>query len=172
MRPRERAPWLLAALGFGLVAWGLRGPSHADVVAPRCGAVALVDGALVCDDALDVTDACGRRHVLRSGDALDAAGCGEPSRMSPDDLAALGVAIDPNRDSAADLASLPGIGPVLAERIVRGRPYADLDALLEVKGIGPRTLARIRPRLTTDDATVSARPSAPQSPRPSSAKPR
>ena len=150
-RDGGRGPWLLAAFGLFVVAWGLRGPRREVVDAAPCTRVAFVGDALVCDDALRVVDACGTTHGLRSGDVLDPAACEPPSRMAASDLAGLAVPLDPNLDDAASLASLPGIGPVLAARIVEGRPYADLDALLEVKGIGPRTLERISPRLTISD---------------------
>jgi competence protein ComEA len=59
--------------------------------------------------------------------------------------------LDVNRAGEAELALLPNIGKVLAERIVRHRqaegPFADHDELLQVKGIGPKTLARIKPYL-------------------------
>ncbi len=71
--------------------------------------------------------------------------------MAAEDLAALGIEVDPNQADADELQSLPGIGPVLATRIVQGRPYPDAEALLEVKGVGPRTLARIKPRLSLPD---------------------
>ncbi len=56
--------------------------------------------------------------------------------------------MDPNRAGVAELTRLPGIGPALAGRIVAERdrhgPYASPEALLRVRGIGPKTLARIR----------------------------
>jgi competence ComEA-like helix-hairpin-helix protein len=59
--------------------------------------------------------------------------------------------IDVNRADAAALATLPGIGPVLAARIVAYRdsvgPFPDLDALVAVRGVGPATLERLRPLL-------------------------
>jgi len=66
--------------------------------------------------------------------------------MSPAWIKALALPVDVNRASAAELESLPRIGPVLAGRIVEGRPYGRLDDLDEVKGIGPKTLARLETR--------------------------
>jgi len=60
--------------------------------------------------------------------------------------------IDLNRADAAALESLPGIGPVLAERIVAWReangPFPNVDVLGEVSGIGPALMARLRPLIT------------------------
>lgn len=55
--------------------------------------------------------------------------------------------IDPNTATQQQLESLPTIGPVLAARIVEGRPYQGVEDLLRVRGIGPKTLATIKPRL-------------------------
>ena len=55
--------------------------------------------------------------------------------------------IDPNTATQQHLESLPTIGPVLAARIVKGRPYQGVEDLLRVRGIGPKTLATIKPRL-------------------------
>ena len=54
--------------------------------------------------------------------------------------------IDLNAADAVELQRLPGIGPVTAERIIAGRPYARLEDLLAVRGIGPKTLERIAAR--------------------------
>jgi competence protein ComEA len=52
-----------------------------------------------------------------------------------------------NSASATELQELPGVGPVLAERIVAFReqngPFVSLDALLEVSGIGEATLRNL-----------------------------
>ncbi len=62
-----------------------------------------------------------------------------------------GERLDPNRASAEELDRLPGVGPVLAARIVAHResegPFLALDSLLAVAGIGPATLDRMRPLL-------------------------
>ncbi|MCE9626800.1 MAG: helix-hairpin-helix domain-containing protein [Candidatus Eisenbacteria bacterium] len=61
------------------------------------------------------------------------------------------VPMDLNRADARALDALPGIGPVLAQRIVEHRqrhgPFRRIDELLAVPGIGPRLLERLRPRL-------------------------
>ncbi|MEN8234350.1 MAG: helix-hairpin-helix domain-containing protein [Actinomycetota bacterium] len=56
--------------------------------------------------------------------------------------------VDLNRSSAAELEGLPGVGPVLAERIVAFReqngPYTAVEDLLDVGGIGEAKLAAMR----------------------------
>lgn len=55
-------------------------------------------------------------------------------------------------DAAALEAGLLGVGPAKAQAIVDHRnsngPFASVDELLEVKGIGPATLEKNRDRLT------------------------
>ena len=53
--------------------------------------------------------------------------------------------LDLNTSTEKELQSIKGIGPVLAKRIVAGRPYKTVDDLLTVKGLGPKTLETIRP---------------------------
>ena len=53
--------------------------------------------------------------------------------------------IDINRASQEELEALPGIGQVIARRIIEGRPYRTVDDLRRVKGIGEKRLAEIRP---------------------------
>jgi competence protein ComEA len=57
--------------------------------------------------------------------------------------------LDLNRADAAALARLPGVGPVLAERIVAHRdlrgPFRSPEDLLHVPGVGEGRLARLRP---------------------------
>ena len=57
------------------------------------------------------------------------------------------------------LDGLPGIGPALSERIVTyrstQRPFQRVDELERVRGIGPKTLATLRPmvRVAAPDST-------------------
>jgi competence protein ComEA len=56
--------------------------------------------------------------------------------------------LDLNQATAAQLEELPGIGPATAQAIVRHReangPFRSVDALIEVRGIGPGKLEAIR----------------------------
>lgn len=58
--------------------------------------------------------------------------------------------IDLNRASATELEELPGIGPAIAGEIVADRdrhgPFATVDDLLRVRGIGPAKLSALRDR--------------------------
>lgn len=58
---------------------------------------------------------------------------------------ALGGKLSINKASAQGLEGLPGVGPALAGRIVAGRPYRSVDDLDRVKGIGKKTLEKLRP---------------------------
>jgi competence protein ComEA len=55
--------------------------------------------------------------------------------------------LDLNTATEKELQSIKfkGIGPVLAARIIAGRPYTTVDDLLKVKGIGQKKLEKIRP---------------------------
>lgn len=55
------------------------------------------------------------------------------------------VRVSLNSSSTRELQELPGVGPVVAGRIIAGRPYSDPSDLLKVSGIGPATLERLLP---------------------------
>jgi competence ComEA-like helix-hairpin-helix protein len=71
-------------------------------------------------------------------------------RDRPDDVTPLDV----NLASAAEFERLPGVGPALAARIVEVRtrdgPFASVDDLRRVRGVGGATLERLRPRLVVN----------------------
>ncbi|MBC7185820.1 MAG: ComEA family DNA-binding protein [Calditrichaeota bacterium] len=64
------------------------------------------------------------------------------------------LAVNINVASVEELVQLPHIGPALAERIVTHReehgPFRNIEDIKQVRGIGERTFAKIRPYLTID----------------------
>ena len=53
--------------------------------------------------------------------------------------------LDVNEASSTELLDIPGIGPVLAQRIIEGRPFESADNLIDVKGIGAKKYEQVRP---------------------------
>jgi len=58
-----------------------------------------------------------------------------------------GQPIDPNTATVDEIMLLPGVGEVLAERIVEGRPYKTIDDLRRVPGVGEKVFARLKDSL-------------------------
>ncbi|MFM1837440.1 MAG: hypothetical protein RLZZ327_314, partial [Actinomycetota bacterium] len=79
--------------------------------------------------------------VPQSRGALDGASSGSAS-------VARGL-VDLNTATVAELDRLPGVGPSTARAIVdhrsRNGPFASVDDLLAVRGIGPAKLAELKP---------------------------
>ncbi len=83
-------------------------------------------------------------------------GCaGDPGArrdLEPDERLALGLPIDLNTAGERELALVPGLSRRLARAVVEHRrvrgPFATVDDLLAVKGIGPRRLEQARARLS------------------------
>jgi competence protein ComEA len=81
-----------------------------------------------------------------------AADPGVPRPLAGDELLAIGLPLDVNRASARELAFVPGLGARLAEALVQDRdrngPFASVEDVTRVRGIGPRKLEKARPALT------------------------
>lgn len=123
----------------------------------RPGLVALPDGARVADV---VAAAGGFRPGASLGGLNLAAPAADGSlvEVPGPDAATPGTSstsggglVDLNRAGVDELEGLPGVGPVLAERIVAYRtehgPFHAIEDLLSVSGIGERKLESLRPHL-------------------------
>ena len=106
-------------------------PARGELAAPPAGVVPGRGG----------TGAGGGVGAVAGGARAGAGGVGIGASGVP------GGGIDLNRASAAELEALPGVGPALAARIVSHReaqgPFATAEDLLQVSGIGAKTLARM-----------------------------
>ncbi len=75
---------------------------------------------------------------------------------------AIAVKIDVNQDPWWKIAALPNIGMVMSKRIVSfrensgsARPFTCVDDLLQIHGIGPKTVAQLKPLLHFEPAAAS-----------------
>jgi comEA protein len=61
-----------------------------------------------------------------------------------------------NSATAAQIASLPGIGPTTADLVVQYRekngPFKKIEEIMNVRGVGEKSFLRIKDRLTVTDA--------------------
>lgn len=99
----------------------------------------------------------GQVTFSRAGEAIprgsggdSVAGGGSPERAA-DTPVVEAATLDLNRATAAELERLPFVGPYMARQIVAFRerhgPFAAVDSLVRVPGVGPATLGKIRARL-------------------------
>ena len=89
--------------------------------------------------------------VTTSGTGTGSGGGGGPATGSGAGSSS-GAPVGLNTADAAALDSLPGVGPVLAQRIIDWRSehgrFTSVDELGEVSGIGDKLLERLRPLVT------------------------
>lgn len=71
------------------------------------------------------------------------------------------AAVDLNRAGVEELERLPGIGPTLAHRIVADRvvqgPFRSVNDLTRVRGIGPKTVEKLRPYVRVSEEYADSR---------------
>ncbi|MET0287891.1 MAG: helix-hairpin-helix domain-containing protein [Polyangiales bacterium] len=83
-----------------------------------------------------------------------------PAQTHEGDRLRDGQALDLNRASATELELLPGVGPRLAREIVEERArrggFRSLEALDDVRGIGAKKLAKLRPLLKLEQLEHAA----------------
>ena len=87
-------------------------------------------------------------HVPKPGEVLSSP-LGPPT--TPSASAGTASVVDLNTADAAALDTLPGVGPVLAQRIIDWRSehgrFSSVDELGEVSGIGDKLMSQLRPRV-------------------------
>ena len=138
MTSRQRgAAYLLGLLVFGRVLDGLDLPFEAKPEVEERSAAA---------DSLLGPDSAAARQAPAAHDTTRG--------TTPRVRAALGGIVRVNAASAAELVALPGVGPVMAQRILEYRtahgPFGSLVDLRRVKGIGARTCERLAPHVRFD----------------------
>ncbi|HVZ47348.1 MAG TPA: helix-hairpin-helix domain-containing protein, partial [Gemmatimonadaceae bacterium] len=108
------------------------------------------------------------RHEILFPDPAARAGEGGVAARPPRGAAPPARAVDLDTAPADEIATVPGIGPVLAARIVTERtsrgPFGSLSGLQRVKGIGPSLAGRID-RFVTFSRPLSAPPTVLRFPR-------
>ena len=110
------------------------------------------DAAEARMDDLELGAAIARRGIWAETDAQRLISLREAQRAEERELqeafgTSEGEPIDPNTASVDEIMLLPGVGEVLAERIVEGRPYRTVDDLRRVPGIGEKVFARLKDSL-------------------------
>lgn len=66
------------------------------------------------------------------------------------------ILVDPNTADEETLAQIPGVGEEMAKRILNARPYASLEDLNRVNGIGPLFLEKISPYMALSSADAES----------------
>lgn len=140
--PSERkALWFLAIValsGSSVRMWRASRPAESEAVA-------------ALDRQLGRVDSVRANPRPRRG----ASKAGRPraqTRGAPQPASGIAMPIDLDRADSATIESLPGIGPALAARIIANRdsagPFGWIDALCDVRGIGPALAGKLRPLVT------------------------
>ncbi len=95
-------------------------------------------------------------RVYHTGERAPRATARPRTRSRKNKAAPVQASLDLNRADEQTLSLLPGIGPILAKRIVAYRDlnggFASLDELLDVAGMTPRRLDALSAFLTLHDA--------------------
>lgn len=174
MYTRRQAGLLLilvvaAGLGVAIGHWRRGHPDLADTlerfdhVPPTPEIAALAEGGRAGDGGAPPRSANQRapsastpapspRAPHRSSPASPASGASSAERRPSGPKTAPAEPLDLNQATADELTRLPGIGPVLAARIVAARetggPFASVDDLRRVGGVGAAKLERVRALVT------------------------
>ena len=140
----------VALLGGGARVWMQHRLSESQFVQHGSAIAAeSVEGQLSAIDSAKASRP-GKKRAPKSGGASSPRALPSRStRSSPDERLDI---IDVDRATAVQLEQLPRVGPAMADRIVANRDslgaFGSLDALGEVRGIGPAMLELLSPLVT------------------------
>ena len=99
-------------------------------------------------DAIEAAGGVSKKGAANSVNLARAVVDGEQILVGQDSSGGAASGISINSASASDLEDLPGVGPVIAARIVSYReangPFTSIDALGEVSGIGDSIMSSVR----------------------------
>ena len=103
-------------------------------------------------DDLELGAAIARRGIWAKTDPQRMVALREDRREEERELqeafgTAGGQPIDPNTATVDEIMLLPGVGEVIAERIVEGRPYKSVEDLRRVPGVGEKVFAGLKDSL-------------------------
>lgn len=149
MTPPERKALLFLAILFALGTVTRVASSRRDrSPAPESARAELQAHIAAVDSARNATTRSGRLGKRRPRGGRRAA-----ASQSPD---AARQSVDLDVASVEQIEALPGIGPVLASRIVADRdslgPFGSFGELKRVKGVGPALLQRLETKVTFSGA--------------------
>lgn len=110
------------------------------------------DAAEARMDDLELGAAIARRGIWAKTDPQRLVALREERRAEERELqqafgTAAGQPLDPNTATVDEIMLLPGVGEVLAERIVEGRPYKSIEDLRRVPGIGEKVFVALKDSL-------------------------
>jgi competence ComEA-like helix-hairpin-helix protein len=97
------------------------------------------------------------RSSFRFGFVLAVMGLMATTACQPGPPAEGSLRVNINACTLTELETIPGIGEALAKLIVARRPYKSVDELLDVKGIGPASLEKLRTYVKVDGGTEKLR---------------
>lgn len=130
--------------------------------AVRSPGVYSLDASAIVSDAIELAggalpgadlDALNLAAPLEDGERVSVPYPGTQA-SSGDAPSAVDGVVDLNTATAADLETLPGIGPTLAGAIIAYReqngPFLSVEDLLEVPGIGPTRMSQLRELVKVD----------------------